>query len=109
MRSCLRAGAFFDFSKSRLSQTNRPACRVRDLSVQTLALIDRHECHQGAQPSMNTGSLRCLESASARPKSSSMNGTAGFQGEGLVVAGLLAAGFFAVLEGAGAAAAWDGA
>ena len=66
MASCLRSGAFCFFSVSISSQTNRPACRVRDLSVKTKALIDRQVCHHGAQASMKSGTLRARASASAR-------------------------------------------
>src|SRR6476619_7616034 len=40
-------GAFSAFSTSRESQTNCPAYRPRALSVKTLALIERHVCHEG--------------------------------------------------------------
>jgi hypothetical protein len=51
---------------SRASQTNRPACRARASFVKTVALIERHVCHQGAQASMNSGTLRAFASATAR-------------------------------------------
>ena len=40
---------------------------------------------------MNTGSFRSLASASARPKSSSMNGTTGFHAEALFAGAALVA------------------
>src|SRR5687768_10547576 len=71
----LRAFAFFAFSTSMPSQTNRPASLAREGSVKTNALIERQVCHQGAQDSTKIGRLDFLASASARSRSSLMNGT----------------------------------
>ena len=56
-----RNPAFAAFSVSIESQTNRPACRERDGSVKTNALIDRQVCHQGARASAKIGSWHALE------------------------------------------------
>ena len=62
----LRNPALLAFSVSISSQTNRPACRARDLSVKTKARIERHVCHHGAQASMKIGMCLARATASAR-------------------------------------------
>jgi hypothetical protein len=61
-----RKGAFLWSSMLMASQTNCPARLVREGSGKTNSLIERHVCHQGAQLSTKSGSLRDRASASAR-------------------------------------------
>ena len=60
-----RTAAFSRFSVLIESQTNRPACRPSALSVKTKALMERQECHQGAQVSRKIGFFSARASARA--------------------------------------------
>jgi hypothetical protein len=60
-----RKGPFFSSSMLMASQTNCPARLVREESGKTNSLIERQVCHQGAQASMKSGSVRARASASA--------------------------------------------
>ena len=62
----VKKDALLAFSVLIESQTNCPACRLRDPSVKTAALIARHVCHQGAHASTKIGSVWARAAASAR-------------------------------------------
>ncbi len=60
-----RNGEFAVSSMSTASQTNCPAYRASELSVNTNARMSRHECHHSAQASTKIGTFFFFAWASA--------------------------------------------